>query len=75
MYPCGAVAGERVRLSKTLVITDHEGNPTGEVHPIGEVWSIIIGIATEPNVVWLREPNGDEHTWDDDTFWEWFKRM
>lgn len=65
--------GDRVRLRRPLVICDHEGKPTGKVHPLGEVWSVLTGCANEPEVIWLREPNDDPHTWPDDEFFEWFE--
>ena len=75
VYRCGARAGERVRLVRELLIRDHKGKPTGKVHPPGEIWSVVRGAAEEPRVLWLREPDGRSHTWDDDDiFWTWFER-
>ncbi len=75
VYRCGARAGERVRLLRELVIRDHKGKPTGKVHPPGEIWCVVRGAAEEPRALWLREPNGRSHTWDDDdNFWAWFER-
>mgnify|MGYP000909002248 CR=1 FL=1 len=74
-YPCGAKSGERVRLRRELVIRHHTGEPTGEVHAPGEVWTVLRGVADDPDTVWLREPNGDSHTWDNVSFWEWFERV
>jgi hypothetical protein len=76
VYRCGARAGERVRLLRELLIRDHKGKPTGEVHSPGEIWSVVRGAAEEPRVLWLREPDGRSHTWDDaDSFWTWFARV
>jgi hypothetical protein len=75
VYRCGARAGERVRLLRELVIRDHKGKPSGKIHPSGEIWSVVRGAAEEPRVLWLREPDGQSHTWDDDdNFWAWFER-
>jgi hypothetical protein len=75
-YRCAVRVGERVRLKQELVIRDRRGKPTGKIHPPGEVWTVLRGSAEEPRVVWLREPEGTDHTWDDDEdFWEWFERV
>ncbi len=55
-----------------LAIRDHDGNPTGKVHPLGKIWTVLEGCAHEPEVIWLREPNGNSHTWPDDEFFDWF---
>jgi|ERR1044071_2123710 hypothetical protein len=74
-YRCGARAGERVRLLRKLVIRDHKGKPIGKVHSPGEIWCVVRGAAEEPQVLWVREPDGRSHTWDDnDNFWGWFER-
>ena len=72
-YKCGLVAGQRVRLRKELVVT-RAGVPTGKVHPCGEEWTVLPGIATDP-VLWFREPDGERCTWDDDaaSVIEWFE--
>jgi hypothetical protein len=75
IYRCGAHAGEQVRLLRELVIRDQRGKVTGKVHAPGEVWSVVRGSMEEPRVLWLREPDGGSHTWDDaDSFWNWFAR-
>jgi len=71
-YPCGVKAGSRLRLRKDLVVCDHEGKPTGNVHRAGGLWQAIEGISTEPSVVWLLQPDGQMHTWDDDDLLSWF---
>lgn len=75
-YRCGLAAGQRVRLKKELVITHHNGAPTGAVHPCGEEWTVLPGISTDP-VLWLRQPNGERCTWDDDvaSVDEWFEKI
>jgi len=75
-YRCGARAGDQVRLIRELVIRDHKRKPTGKIHRAGEVWLVVRGAADEPRVLWLREPDGTPHTWDDDdSFWTWFARV
>ena len=74
-YQCGIRAGERVRLRQELVVRDYRGKPTG-VHHAGEIWTVLSGSAEPPVVVWLRQPDGERHTWDDgDIFWTWFERV
>jgi hypothetical protein len=74
-YPCGVMAGESLRLRRDLVITDHRNRPTGVVHRAGEIWGVLTGIPSEPKVVWLREPDGNRHTWTDDELLEWLERL
>ena len=75
-YKCGARSGDRVRLRRDLVVQDHGGRPTGEIHRAGEIWSVINGSAVPPLDLWLRQPDGERHTWsDDDDFWTWFERV
>ena len=54
-YRCGARAGDRVRLRRDI----------GE-HRAGEIWTVLGGAAEEPIVVWLRQADGELHTWSDD---------
>jgi hypothetical protein len=75
-YQCGAKASETVRLRKDIVVKNSKGVPTGDVHAAGEIWTVIPGSSEPPVVLWLRQPDGDPHTWDDDEdFWEWFERV
>ena len=75
-YRCGARAGEPVRLRRELAIRDHNGRLTGKFHPVGETWTVVLGAAEEPRVLWLRQADGAPHTWDDtDEFWDWFERI
>lgn len=75
-YRCGACAGEHVRLRHDLAIQDHCGRPTGKVHKSGEIWIIVRGTTDDSPVLWLHEPNGTSHTWDDDqSFWNSFERV
>jgi len=72
-YPCGARAGDRVRLREDVVIRDHAHKPTGEVRPTGEIWTVLCGAAHEPNVMYLRQPDGERHCWDDGVFLKTFE--
>jgi hypothetical protein len=75
-YQCGARAGDHVRLRHDIVVREHDGTPTGEVHPAGEIWTVLSGSAEPPVEVWLKQPDGKRHTWsDDDDFWNWFERV
>src|SRR4051794_11626748 len=74
-YRCGVRAGEQVRLRQQLVVRDHRDRPK-KIREPGEIWTVVRGAAEEPRVVWLREPDGTSHTWDDsDVFWSWFERL
>ena len=73
-YKCGVRAGDRVRLRRDLVVRDHKGKPT-RTHPAGEAWTVLSGSSVPPLDVWLKQPDGERHTWsDDDEFWNWFER-
>ena len=72
-YANGIQAGDRVRLRKQLVIRDHQGKATGIVHEAGDEWTVLSGTADEPDLIWLRQPDGDRHTWDVPSFPEWFE--
>src|SRR5579859_5866529 len=75
-YRCGARAGDRVRLRREITVRDCYGNPNGKVHIIGEIWHVVRGADEEPRVVWLREPDGSAHTWDDnEALWDSFERI
>ena len=66
-YQCGARAGDEVRLRHDIVVREHDDAPTGEVHCAGEVWMVLCGSVEQPPVIWLRQPNGQTHTWSDDS--------
>jgi hypothetical protein len=65
-YKCGARAGDRVRLRRDIAIHNHTGAPTGELHLAGDIWLVLRGAAEEPVAVWLRQADGETHTWSDD---------
>ena len=72
-YPCGVKAGSIVKLKERLDITDWQGNMLGEVFERGSEWTVLNGVSHQPTTVWLRDPSGQEHTWDDATFWASFE--
>jgi hypothetical protein len=73
-YQCGFRPGQRVRLLKDLVIRDHRGRPTGVVHREGEIWTVLPDCCTVRHDLWLQQPDGEPHTWDDDaSALEWFE--
>jgi hypothetical protein len=72
-YKCGAEAGDKLKLKIDLHILDHKGRKTGEVHKKGEIWTVLKGAKTKPVVVWLRQQDGETHTWHDSKeFWDVF---
>ncbi len=75
-YKCGLKAGDRVRLKKDLVVRDYKNRPTGEVHPKGEIWTVLRGSIVKGEVdVWFRQADGEVHSWDDnrESIAEWFE--
>jgi hypothetical protein len=75
-YRCGLKAGDSVRLKRDIHLIDHLGNRTGDVLRAGEIWGILPGATEDPGVVWLRQPDGERHTWDDDpSIFEWFEKI
>ena len=75
-YSCGLAAGDRLHLERRIVVRDHNNRPTGEAHEPGEEWLVLAGWDEEPDVIWLQQPNGDAHTWDDDeSLFEFFRKL
>jgi hypothetical protein len=73
-YPCGLRVGDTVRLRTDIVVRDYHGTPTGRAHRAGEIWSIDVGVSSEPEVIWLIQADGDRHTWNyDESFHETFE--
>ncbi len=64
-YACGLRAGQKLRLKRDINMTDSRGRPTGVVHRAGQIWTVLPGSKEPPIVVWLRQPDGESHTWDD----------
>lgn len=76
VYKCGLKAGDLLELVRNIVIKDHNNKPTGFRHLKGEIWSVVPGSKQDPGVVWLRQADGNVHTWDDDkTIFQTFKRI
>lgn len=73
-YPCGASAGERLRLRRPLRLENHLGLPVGQIIGAGSVWKVLAGLPSEPGVVWFEDPRGELHTWDDESIWLDFER-
>ena len=65
VYKCGLKAGQNVRLKNDLVCRDHRGTVT-ETIKAESVWLVLNGCSTDPKVVFLQQPDGEPHTWDDD---------
>ena len=74
-YPCGAAAGDRLRLRRELRLETHLGSPIGQAIGAGSVWTVLAGVPSEPNVVWFEDPRGELHTWDDESIWLDFQAM
>ncbi|MBN8711164.1 MAG: hypothetical protein J0I10_17415 [Verrucomicrobia bacterium] len=73
-YPCGLSAGDRLRVKVAIVV--HQGSkPTGVVHPVGDVWTVLRGVVDEPDIVWLRQPDGKSHTWTGSDIFETFEKV
>ena len=64
-YPCGVRARESLRLKRDLKIVDHDGHQTRASIPAGSIWRVLPGLPYEPEAVWLEDPEGLSHTWDD----------
>ena len=39
----------------------------------GEVWIVLPGVEDESDIIWLRQPDGNRHTWDADDITETFE--
>ncbi len=75
-YSCGLRPGDRVRLKKDLIFTDQKDRPTGEVRKAGEVWIILADSCESKHDLWLQQPDGSPHTWDDDeSVFQYFERI
>jgi hypothetical protein len=73
-YQCGLQAGDQIRLKCHFPVEDADGLVT-RVIPRGSLWTVLTGAAEDPNCVWLEEPDGELHSWDDDdSIFETFER-
>lgn len=73
-YPCGAAAGDRLRLRRALHLETHLGKPIGQIIGTNSIWKVLAGRPDEPDVVWFEDPRGELHTWDDASLWSDFRR-
>jgi hypothetical protein len=78
-YKCGLAPGNTLRLKKPLEIQRLDGTAVSTDLP-GLVWQVlapgyeVISQTWNDAIVWLREPNGRDHTWnDDDSIFEYFE--
>ena len=75
-YACRLVAGDKLRLRKDLIIASHDGKPSGQIERAGGIWEVLPGSVEPPDVVWLRQPDGKRHTWDDSNeIYEYFELL
>ena len=74
-YACGVTAGESVRLRRDIVVRDSKDRLIGDVYKAGEVWTVLKGNSAEPEIVWLRQPDGHPHTWTNTDLLEWFEPL
>lgn len=65
-YACGLRAGDKLRLRSELHVLDDDENPTGCVYKAGEIWTVLTGSSQDPETLWLRQADGELHSWDDD---------
>ena len=65
-YECGLKAGESVKLKDALPVEDANGQVVREI-PKGAVWTVLSGSSQDPGCLWLAEPGGEAHSWDDDS--------
>jgi tetratricopeptide (TPR) repeat protein len=75
-YKCGLKAGDQVRLKKNLTVTGYKNRPTGEVHPKGEICTVLRGSIFDGEVeLWVRLLDGKETGWEDkrESISEWFE--
>ncbi len=73
-YPNGVVAGEVIVLRTDIVHRNEAGERTGKVTLAGSRFVVLPGVKEEPEVIWLRDTNGERCTWDADSFDAWFER-
>ena len=66
-------AGDRLRLRKELIQRFHEGCPTGKSYACETTFDVLCGVCDRPDVIWIRQPDGNRHTWDDASIFEWFE--
>ena len=67
-YPCGLESGDKLQVIKPIIVRDHRNRKTGQIHPEGEIWEVLPGTESEPDIIWLRDPSGERQTWDETIF-------
>ena len=73
-YPAGIRAGQFLLLKSTIRICDHKGVLTGKRYNRGGTWIVLTGVRDNPNLIFLRAPDGAKHTWDGTSIFESFAR-
>ncbi len=74
-YKCGLRSGDKLCLRQDLPIKDENGQ-RDRVVPGGSIWTVLTGAIEDPSCVWLQEPDGEVHAWDDDqSIFETFERI
>ncbi len=73
-YNCGLSAGDKITLLEDLAMRTN-GKLNGKVVVAGEIWVVLPGNRRDPGIVWLRDPTGSRHTWDDESILERFCRL
>lgn len=62
IYKCGLKSGDALKLKKDMALNNSNGLPTGEIIRRNQIWQVLRGTQ---GTVWLLQPNGETHTWDD----------
>ena len=65
-YQCGLKAGDRVELIVDFPVYEEDGSEVTRIHRKGEIWTVLTGADDDPSVLWLRQPDGELHSFDDD---------
>ena len=74
-YRCGLRAGDHLRLIRDLQVEDGEG-AVARVIPAGTIWEVLNGAIEDPDALWLEQPDGELHSWDDDlSIFDTFERF
>lgn len=74
-YECGLKAGDKLELKLPIPLENDRGKVVRTI-PQGSVWTVLSGSSQDPGCLWLEEPNGESHSWDDDKgIFQVFSRM
>jgi len=75
-YRCGLRAGDRLQLRRRLPGTDGRVPHVDAACEIGGVWTVLTGSPHDPQALWLRQPDGKLHSWDDnESIFECFEKL